>query len=432
MTPGLPSELLLQRPDIRAAEAQLASADASVEAARAAFFPSISLTGQYGVTSTALKNLFTPQAIFYQIAANLAQPVFDGFRLEGQLEQAKGRQIELLNTYRKTDRLGLRRRRAGADRDRRHGRARAAAARGGRRARDAPSRSPRQRLREGTVDLVTVLQTQQTLFTGAGHSRRRSRFARLQAVLSLFQALGGSWLPPPPKGKLRTRNSMTRARTDSASPSSASCSWPASSTIGRRGSSRPQQQQQGKKGKGKRKKAAAPTPDEPVPVLAIDARTADVPVYLDGVGTAQGAQHRDGAPAGRRQADRDLLHGRPGRAQRLRARQDRSDHLSGAIRPGGGQEGAGRGHACQRQARPRALHQACRRPTRSTSSRSTPSARWSPSSKRRSSSTRPRSTMRARSSSYTDIIAPIAGPHRHPPGRRRQHRARLATPPASW
>ena len=51
------------------------------------------------------------------------------------------------------------------------------------------------RLREGTVDLVTVLQTQQTLFTAEDHPVL-ARLARLQAVLSLFQALGGSWLPP--------------------------------------------------------------------------------------------------------------------------------------------------------------------------------------------------------------------------------------------
>src|SRR5262247_1061629 len=61
VTPGLPSELLFQRPDIRAAEANLASADASVEAARAAFFPNISLTGQGGYESNVLKLLFTPQ-----------------------------------------------------------------------------------------------------------------------------------------------------------------------------------------------------------------------------------------------------------------------------------------------------------------------------------------------------------------------------------
>src|SRR5207249_7338900 len=102
VAPGLPSELLIQRPDIRAAEAALASAEASVDGARAAFFPSITLTGQGGITSTALATLFTPQAVFYSVAANLAQPVFDGFRLEGQLELAKGRQIELFNNYRKS------------------------------------------------------------------------------------------------------------------------------------------------------------------------------------------------------------------------------------------------------------------------------------------------------------------------------------------
>ena len=62
-------------------------------------------------------------------------------------------------------------------------------------ARAKPSGWPKTRLREGTVDLVTVLQTQQTLFT-AEDQHVVARLARLQAVLSLFQALGGAWLPP--------------------------------------------------------------------------------------------------------------------------------------------------------------------------------------------------------------------------------------------
>jgi multidrug efflux system outer membrane protein len=194
LSPGLPSELLLQRPDIRSAEAQLAAADANVEAARAAFFPSISLTGQYGVVSTALKNLFTPQAIVYQVAANLAQPVFDGFRLEGQLELAKGRQIELLEIYRRSIVSGfgdveqaLIAIADGAERERLQ--------------RQVVETSQRAfdigetRLREGTVDLVTVLITQQALFQ-AQDTLAVARLARLQAVLSLFQALGGAWLPP--------------------------------------------------------------------------------------------------------------------------------------------------------------------------------------------------------------------------------------------
>lgn len=198
LSPGLPSELLLQRPDIRSAEAQLAAADASVEAARAAFFPSISLTGQYGIASTALKNLFTPQAILYDVAANLAQPVFDGFRLQGLLEQTKGRQIELLENYRKSIVSGfgdveqaLIAIADGAERER----LQRVVVETSRRAFDIGET----RLREGTVDLVTVLITQQALFQ-AQDNLAIARLARLQAVLSLFQALGGAWFPPAVKG----------------------------------------------------------------------------------------------------------------------------------------------------------------------------------------------------------------------------------------
>jgi len=200
VTAGLPSELLLQRPDIRFAEAQLASADASVTAARAAFFPSITLTGQYGILSTALKNLFTPQAIFYQVAANLAQPIFDGFRLEGQLEQAQGRQLELLSAYRKSIVSGF------TDVER----ALIAVAENAeleRLQRQVVTASQQafniaeQRLREGTVDLTTVLITQQALFN-AQDNQVVARLARLQAVLSLYQALGGGWMPPAKNGAI--------------------------------------------------------------------------------------------------------------------------------------------------------------------------------------------------------------------------------------
>jgi outer membrane protein TolC len=198
----LPSELLFQRPDIRAAEAQLASTDASVEAARAAFFPSITLTGEGGYTSTALRTLFRPESAFYSLAANLAQPVFDGFRLEALLEQAKGRQIEALNLYRKAVVSGFTDVENAlisvvetAERERRQAEVVAAS----RRAFEIAET----RLREGTVDLVTVLVTQQALFT-AEENRVGARLARLQAVLSLFQALGGSWLPPPAEVRVNT------------------------------------------------------------------------------------------------------------------------------------------------------------------------------------------------------------------------------------
>ena len=193
--PGLPSELLYQRPDIRSAEAQLASADASVEAARAAFFPSISLTAQGGYTSTALRLLFRPESAFYSLAGSLAQPIFDGFRLEGELELEQGRRMEALSLYRRAVISGF------TDVEQ----ALISVTDGAQRERlqqqvvDASRRAfeiAETRLREGTVDLVVVLVTQQALFT-AEENRVTARLARLQAVLSLYQALGGSWLPPP-------------------------------------------------------------------------------------------------------------------------------------------------------------------------------------------------------------------------------------------
>ena len=102
VTPGLPSELLTQRPDIRRQEAQLASATANVGNARAQFFPSIQLTGQGGYQSSALSSLFQPHAAFFSMVGSLTQPIFDGGRILGNFEFTKARQDELLQTYRKT------------------------------------------------------------------------------------------------------------------------------------------------------------------------------------------------------------------------------------------------------------------------------------------------------------------------------------------
>src|SRR6185436_9346724 len=101
VTPGIPSDLLGQRPDIREAESLLAAANANVEAARAAFFPTISLTADGGYQSNALRTLLRPESAFFNLAANLAQPIFDGGRLLGQFDLQKGRQDELLQLYRR-------------------------------------------------------------------------------------------------------------------------------------------------------------------------------------------------------------------------------------------------------------------------------------------------------------------------------------------
>ena len=195
VTPGLPSELITQRPDIRLAEAQLAAANANVENARAQMLPSITLTGQGGYSSAILRTLLRPESALFSFGAGLAQPIFDGGRLQGNLDAQKGLQDELLQAYRKSVISGFSDVENALDAIRQTAvreRLLADVVTSSRRAFDIAE----QRLREGTVDLVTVLQTQQTLYT-AIDSQLQARLARLQAIVSLYQALGGGWLPKP-------------------------------------------------------------------------------------------------------------------------------------------------------------------------------------------------------------------------------------------
>jgi NodT family efflux transporter outer membrane factor (OMF) lipoprotein len=195
VTPGLPSELLAQRPDIREAEAQLAAANANVENARAQMLPSISITGEGGYQSAVLKTLLRPESALYSVGASLTQPIFDGLRLQGNLDLQKGRQDELLQNYRKSVISGfvdvenaLDAIRQTALRERLQGEVVASS----QRAFDISE----QRLNQGTIDLITVLQTQQTLYQ-AQLLHVQARLAHAQAIVSLYQALGGGWLPKP-------------------------------------------------------------------------------------------------------------------------------------------------------------------------------------------------------------------------------------------
>ncbi|MBR0895404.1 efflux transporter outer membrane subunit [Bradyrhizobium tropiciagri] len=193
VTPGLPSELLYQRPDVRQAEAQLASSNFSVDAARAAFFPQIQLTGTTGFQSAALASLFAPGAWYYTLAAGLTQPLFDGFLLESQLKLAKGQQLQYLQAYRKAVLSAF------ADVEKAlialqkytlQERLQADVVAASRKAFEVAETQ----LRGGTVNLITVLQAQQTLFT-AENNLVTVRLNKLLAASSLFQALGGGWTP---------------------------------------------------------------------------------------------------------------------------------------------------------------------------------------------------------------------------------------------
>ncbi len=195
VTPGLPAELLTQRPDIREAEANLAAANANVYNARAQLLPSITLTGEGGYQSSVFKLLMRPESAFFSLGAGLTQPIFEGGRLLGNVDLQKGKQDELLQTYRKTVisafsdvETALTGLRNAVERER----LQRAVVTASQRAFDISE----QRLREGTIDLVTVLQTQQTLYT-AQDTLVQARLATMQAAVSLYQALGGGWLPKP-------------------------------------------------------------------------------------------------------------------------------------------------------------------------------------------------------------------------------------------
>jgi outer membrane protein, multidrug efflux system len=98
---GVPSDLLLRRPDLRQAEAQLHAANARIGVARAAYFPQISLTGFFGGESQALRDLFTGPARTWSLAGDLLQPLFAGGQLRGGLELADARTREAAELYRK-------------------------------------------------------------------------------------------------------------------------------------------------------------------------------------------------------------------------------------------------------------------------------------------------------------------------------------------
>jgi len=191
VSPGMPSSLLQRRPDIAEAEAQLLSAHANVDAARAAFLPTIGLTGQGGYSSTAIGSLINPSNLAWSVGASLLQTIFDGGRLTSQSDQAKGRETELIATYRHTVLSAL------SDVESALGNTSSLAQQEKFKTEQVNNAAEAFRIselqyREGVADLLAVLQSQQTLFS-AQDQLIQIKLARLQAGVGLYRALGGGW-----------------------------------------------------------------------------------------------------------------------------------------------------------------------------------------------------------------------------------------------
>ncbi len=208
--PGLPSEVLLRRPDVAEAEAKLASQEFSVLQARASFFPTFTLTGPYyGVQSIATKYLLQPEAIAWSLAAQAVQPIFDGYNLQGQYMLQQGKYAELAALYRKQILTAL------SDAEN----AMIAIVETGKTLKidqegvDAAKRAldaAQARLREGTIDIVTLSTTQNTYFQDM-YALEQTRLLHFEAATSLYQALGGGWSPTTREKEIAAANAAYEA-----------------------------------------------------------------------------------------------------------------------------------------------------------------------------------------------------------------------------
>lgn len=188
---GMPSELLLRRPDVAQAEANLFASHANVDAARAAFFPVVNLTAGRSYASAFTDTLFSPSSMAWSIGASLVQTIFDGGRLKAQDDLALAQQQEQIATYRKTvftalsnveSALGQ----VSANNDQ------LVALTEEVRASTEAFRISELQYREGTIDILSLLQAQQSLFN-AQDTLVQTKLARLDSNVSLYIALGGGW-----------------------------------------------------------------------------------------------------------------------------------------------------------------------------------------------------------------------------------------------
>jgi outer membrane protein, multidrug efflux system len=201
---GLPSDLLAQRPDIRQAEQSLIAANAQIGAARALYFPTISLTGAYGYASRDLSDLFQGSARLWNFAGSIAGPIFTGGAISGQIKQAEAARNAALFSYELTIQSAF----ADAEStlvsrsklvEQVQAQERLV------RANSEYARLARLQYEGGYSPYSTVLQAEQQLFPSE-LNYAQYRGALLNSLVNIYKAMGGGWqvavsgtTDPPPK-----------------------------------------------------------------------------------------------------------------------------------------------------------------------------------------------------------------------------------------
>ncbi len=192
---GLPSSLLESRPDLRQAEEELVANNARIGVAKAALYPTISLTGSLGAESKQLSDLFSGGARTWTLGLGLMQPLFDAGANEARVDQASARQRQSVAAYQKAVQTAFKEVNDALVGLRENGEAetaqeaRVAAA-------DQALKLAKDRYEAGYSGYLEVLDAQRTV-NDARQAAITTRESRLAAAVDLFKALGGGWKPEP-------------------------------------------------------------------------------------------------------------------------------------------------------------------------------------------------------------------------------------------
>ncbi len=188
---GVPSDVLERRPDVRQSEEQLRSANARIGVAKSYYFPSISLTGLFGMVSTDLSNLFRPENRIWNVGADIFQPIFRGGEISGQVAAAEAMRKEALYGYVKSVQNAFRDvEDALVVRSRTEQQATALAKQVD--ALRVYERLARMRYREGVTSYLEVLDAERALFsTELEYAQTKANLYK--SVVDVYRAVAGGW-----------------------------------------------------------------------------------------------------------------------------------------------------------------------------------------------------------------------------------------------
>lgn len=190
---GIPADTLRQRPDLRAAERQLAAASARVAVADANRYPSLRLAASFGSTALTLGALASGESLSRALLASLSATLFDGGRLQGQLEVQEAVREQALEAYRSRLLSALQEVEDALVAFDKNGQRLQALGRATESARNAALLA-RQRYQGGLIDFQTVLETERSQ-RSVEDSLAAAQTERVASLVRLYKALGGGWSP---------------------------------------------------------------------------------------------------------------------------------------------------------------------------------------------------------------------------------------------